>query len=125
MLGLIQIPPNQCQQIGRCFVATWKAAIQCFQVPPAHGSFNVLNASPLFEKSPEGFAVQGVARFEFANGQLGLGHGVSQHRLNLRNRGPPLLWRARSMLSSTRQCNQFLLLSLLAMLQPARKLWLG
>ena len=91
MLGLIQIPPNQCQQIGRCFVATWKAAIQCFQVPPAHGSFNVLNASPLFEKSPEGFAVQGVARFEFANGQLGLGHVVSQHRLNLRNRGPPPL----------------------------------
>ena len=51
VFGLVQISPNQRQQIGRCFVATRKAAIQGFQVTPAHGSFNVLDASPLFEKS--------------------------------------------------------------------------
>ena len=45
---------------------------------PAHGFFDVVDASPLLEEAPQRFAVEGISRFEFTNGELGLGHGVSQ-----------------------------------------------
>ena len=45
---------------------------------PADRFLDVFDASPLFQQASEGLAVEGISRFEFTNGEFGLGHGVSQ-----------------------------------------------
>jgi hypothetical protein len=87
-LGLLQIATDEGEQIGRCFVAGGKAAIEGFQVSPADGFLDVLGAATFLQQAAQGLAIQGIARLQFTDGQLGLGHGVTQRNSNLCNRLP-------------------------------------
>ena len=44
---------------------------------PANRTFDVFGAASLLEQPSESLAVEGIARFEFPDSQLGLGHACS------------------------------------------------
>ena len=47
-------------------------------MPPADCFLDVVDAASLLQKTPQGLAVKGITRFEFTDGEFGLGHKFSQ-----------------------------------------------
>ena len=57
LFWVLQVAADQGQQVGGRFVAGGQAAVQRFEMPPADGSFNVLNVFSLLEETPQRLAI--------------------------------------------------------------------
>jgi len=68
LIWLFQISFDKHKQIRGCLVTARETTIKGFQVTPANGALDVLCAASFLQESPQGLAVKGITRLQFANG---------------------------------------------------------